>query len=123
MKQIYHPYTVWEDWREGFYNNCSGKVKQEKISKVLEMFNDIDKTALNMRKAMEKWKYSFEHNLTKPNLNQIAYIGQAACCIYGEVPSTVTMEAWNLLDKEVQERANYQASEILEIWLKQNDYA
>ena len=31
----------------------------------------------------------------------IAYLGQGACCLYAEVPSTVTMEAWNLLDKEI----------------------
>ena len=27
MKRIYHPYWLWEDYKAGFYNNCSGETK------------------------------------------------------------------------------------------------
>jgi len=102
MKQIFHHYLLWEDYKCGFYDNCSGSEKDEKIKKAIEMFNDEKLTDEYMGRVISEWKYSCEHNLTNESLNQIAYIGQAACCIYAKVPSTVTMEAWNLLSKKVQ---------------------
>jgi hypothetical protein len=111
---------MWEDWRFGFYDNCSGKVKQEKIDKALEMFNSEELTIQYMNKVIEEWKYSCEHNLTNEALNRIAYIGQAACCLYAEVPSTITMEAWNLLSKDVQNRSDNIAKEVINKWLYNN---
>ena len=70
MDKIYHHYTLWEDWKAGFYNNMSGD----------------------------------------------AYLGQAACCIYGSVPSTITMEAWSLLDNKTKERSNNIALNIIKKW-------
>ncbi len=82
MGRIYHHYIKWEDWRHGFYNNCSGCEKQSKIEKVLEMFNSEELTKECMNRVTSEWVFSCEHNLTNEALNKIAYIGQAACCIY-----------------------------------------
>ena len=120
MKRIYHPYNLWEDYREGFYDNCSGKDKKDKILKVLEMFNDAELTESNMRRVIEEWKYSCEHNLTNESMNKIAYIGQGACCLNANIPSTITMEAWSLLSSEVQERSNMIAKKIILEWENNN---
>ena len=84
------------------------------------MFNN----EMEMRQAMfyvvTNWKWSMEHNLTNNAMNKIAYIGQAACAYYAKIPSTVTMEAWSLLDKDVQEKANEVAKEALDYWIKNN---
>ncbi len=84
------------------------------------MFNSEELTKEYMNKVTNEWVYSCEHNLTNEALNQIAYIGQAACCIYADIPSTITMEAWSMLDKEVQDRANKIALEVLNKWKYKN---
>lgn len=121
MERVYHHYEKWEDYPAGFYNACSGKEKESKIQKVIEMFNSELLTREFMTKVISEWKYSCEHNLTNPAMNQIAYIGQSACCIYAEVPSTATMEAWSLLSNEVQYRSDSIAREVLEIWKTKNN--
>ena len=120
MKRIYHPYWLWEDYKAGFYENCSGELKKQLIIKGIEMFNSEYLTRQNMFFVIENWKYSCEHNLTNESLNKIAYIGQSACCVYAKIPSTVTMEIWNLLDKDVQERSNKIAIEAINKWNENN---
>lgn len=120
MKRIYHPYWLWEDYKAGFYDNLSGGEKQNKVDKVVEMFNSKELTETYMTKVINEWKYSCEHNLTNESMNKIAYIGQAACCLYDNIPSTITMEAWSLLSKEVKERSNDIAEQILNTWINNN---
>jgi hypothetical protein len=120
MNRIYHHYLKWEDWRHGFYNACSGKEKEQKIKSVIEMFNNENTTKEFMNKVIQEWKYSCEHNLSNESMNRIAYIGQAACCLYDDVPSTATMEAWSLLNNEVQKRADEIALSVLNKWIIDN---
>lgn len=116
MNRVWHPYTKWEDYPAGFYDTCNGQEKEEKIKQVVEFFNDEKKVDEFMNRAAAEWVFSFEHNLTNNSMNKIAYIGQAACCLYNGIPSTVTMEAWSLLDKSIQERANEIAEKTLKKW-------
>lgn len=118
--RIYHPYWKWEDFKAGFYNNCSGEEKKHFIEKGIEMFNSEKLTLEYMYKVISEWKYSCEHNFTNPSLNKIAYIGQGACCIYANIPSTVTMELWNMLDSKIQDRANKNANKVLNKWIINN---
>jgi hypothetical protein len=118
--RIYHPYWKWEDYKAGFYNNLSGEEKKQLIQKGIEMFNSEKLTLEYMYKVINEWKYSCEHNFTNPSLNKIAYIGQGACCIYANIPSTITMEIWNLLDNKIQDRANKNANDVLNKWIINN---
>ena len=118
--RIYHPYWKWEDYKAGFYNNLSGEEKKQLIQKGIEMFNSEKLTLEYMYKVINEWKYSSEHNFTNPSLNKIAYIGQGACCIYANIPSTITMEIWNLLDNKIQDRANKNANDVLNKWIINN---
>jgi len=118
--RIYHPYWRWEDFKAGFYNNCSGEEKKILITKGIEMFNSEKLTLENMYRTINEWKYSCEHNFTNPSLNKIAYLGQGACCLYANIPSIVTMEIWNMLEKNVQDRANSNAEKVLNHWIINN---
>lgn len=69
-----------------------------------------------MLEVIEKWPYSCEHNLTNNSLNKIAYLGQAACCLYAKVPATVTMEAWSKVPEKFRNEADEIAAEVLTIW-------
>jgi protoheme ferro-lyase len=122
MERIYHPYWLWEDYKNGFYENISGEEKKQMILKVIEMFNSEKLTIEYMNRVINEWIYSCEHNLTNDSLNKIAYIGQGACCIYAKVPNTITMEAWSLLDKEIQYRANKIAIEVINKWINKNKF-
>jgi hypothetical protein len=121
MKRIYHPYWLWEDHKAGFYENCSGENKELLVLKGIEMFNCEIKTTENMLRVINEWKYSCEHNLTNESLNKIAYIGQSACCLYSNIPNKVTMEIWNKLEKNVQDRSNKIANDILNIWKQKHE--
>lgn len=121
MKRIYHPYQKWEDYPAGFYDNCSGEEKEQKIQSVLTMFNSEKLTREFMFKVVNEWKFSCEQNLTNESMNHIAYIGQAACCMYDRIPNTVTMEAWSLLTKDVQKRSDMIALEAIGYWKKLNN--
>jgi hypothetical protein len=120
IKRVYHPYTLWEDYKHGFYDNCTGSDKDAMLLKSIEMFNDEILTKKYMNKVIETWKYSCEQNLTNPSMNKIAYIGQGACCLYARVPSTVTMEAWSHLTDEVKERSNNIAKNVIDNWNNNN---
>ena len=122
MQRIYHPYWLWEDYQNGFYENVSGEEKQNKIQKVFEMFNSEELTIENMNYVVDNWKYSMEHNLSNPAINKIAYIGQSACCNYAGIPNSITMECWSKLSKEVQECANKNAIDSINRWNENNKF-
>lgn len=113
LKQIFHPYYLWEDYKLGFYDNISGKNKQELINKVVELFSNQDLTEEFMQRVINEWIYSCEHNLTNYSMNRVAYLGQAACCIYAGVPSSITMEAWSLVSKDNRDKADAIANKII----------
>jgi hypothetical protein len=119
-KQIFHPYHLWEDYKAGFYDNISGKNKSEMINKVVEMFSSSDLTSEYMEKVITEWKYSCEHNLTNMALNRIAYLGQAACCIYANIPNSITMEAWSKVEKIHRDNADKIATEKIQKWETKN---
>ncbi len=120
MERIYHPYWLWEDYINGFYDNVSGEQKKICIQKCIEMFNSDELTISNMNYVVDNWKYSMEHNLSNNSLNHIAYIGQSACCNYAKIPNSITMECWSMLTKEVQEIANKNAISAIERWKENN---
>jgi hypothetical protein len=119
-KQIFHPWHLWEDHKHGFYDNISGRDKKEMIEKVISMFSSPELTETYMRKIINEWQYSCEHNLTNMNMNRVAYLGQAACCVFAGVPCSVTMEAWNKVDKDKRDIADSIATKLIKEWEVKN---
>lgn len=117
MERIYHCYSLWEDYKLGMYNNCPLNTKQYKIEKVIEMFNSEELTEKYMNKVIDEWFFSCEHNLTNESMNKIAYIGQAACCLYANVPCDVTMRAWKHLELKVKIRSDKIAKKTIDKWM------
>lgn len=116
MERIHHHYEKWEDWKLGFYDNVSGKNKTDLINKVIELFSNPELIEVYMNRVISEWIYSCEQNLSNTSMNRIAYIGQAACCIYAGVTSSITMEAWSLVKKENRDIADSIASDVLKKW-------
>jgi hypothetical protein len=118
LKQVYHPYNLWEDHKHGFYNNISGGNKTLMISQVVELFSHPSNTNLYMNRVLKEWPNSIEHNFTNPAMNKVAYLGQAACCLFANIPSTVTMEAWHQVPENYREIANQLAEDCIDKWIK-----
>lgn len=116
MKRIYHNYNLWEDFKNGFYDNCKNELKESKIRSVIDMFSSEELTYEYMNRVIDEWVYSCEHNFTNDSINKIAYIGQAACCIYDKVPNLITMYAWKFLSYDIQKRSDLIALETIKKW-------
>jgi hypothetical protein len=116
MKRIYHNYLLWEDYKAGFYDIPSLIDNKEKSDLVKDMFSSEDLTLKFMTLTINEWFYSCEHNLTNMNMNRVAYIGQAACCLFGGVPNLLTMKVWNTLDREIRDRSDNIAESVIKIW-------
>lgn len=123
VTRVYHPWNRWEDYPAGFYEKPSGAVKKQMIDRVIELFSSADLTTQHMSMVIEKWPFSCEHNFTNNSLNRIAYLGQAACCIYAGIPSTVTMEAWSSVPEDKQKQACDIAESLIVSWLKTHNHA
>jgi len=100
MERIYHRYEYWECYKNGFFKNISGAEKNILSEKVLELFNNSEKTEMYMRRVINEWVYSCEHNLTNLGLNRVAWLGQSACCIYAKIPYSITMQNWRFVDED-----------------------
>lgn len=115
MKQIFHNFTKWEDYKQGFYNSICEDVK-EHMQKSIDLLSNQEMFYRYAKKVIENWKYSCEQNLTDPSLNKIAYIGQSACCMANGTPAFVTRNAWSYIDEEDQRLANETARKVLKEW-------
>lgn len=116
MEQIYHNYKLWEDHKNGFYKNISHKDKKKLSKKVINFFNCEKTVKKYMNKVIQEWVYSCEQNLSNQSMNRIAYLGQAAVCIYAGIPNLITMHAWKFIDIEKRDRADKIAYKIILKW-------
>lgn len=121
MTQIFHHYTKWEDWNAGMYRYISLDERDHYIQQSMKVRGNINacKDAMNM--VVENWAISCEVNLTNPNNNPKAWLGQAACCIYGGSPEDCTREAWMRLTDTQRRLANLAAEQIINDWLITNN--
>lgn len=116
MKRIYHPYWVWEDYKAGFYSAYSKSELNDLNESVRFVFSSAEITEKWMRCVIEQWNLSCEHNLTNTSMNRVAWLGQAACCFYGGVPSKATMYLWKFLNERTQKRSDRIAIKLIKEW-------
>lgn len=113
MEQIYHPYWLWEDYKEGFYRNYTRKELLENQQKVIDFFSNSEEVEYYMNKVITDFKYSCEHNLTNKSMNRIAWLGQSASLLQNGSPSELTMFCWKFIPEEHQNKANEIANKII----------
>ena len=115
IRRIYNRWELWEDYKFGLYDSISDKSLDEKV---VELFSSKKLTRRYMNMAIRYFPFSCEHNLTNNGVNKIAYLGQAACCIYAGIPRKQTMNAWWLVSEKNRNMADNIAKEIIEQYLK-----
>jgi hypothetical protein len=117
IKQIYHPYWLWEDYLNGMWR------KETKEYDILNLPHAIEFTGNHilygnaMIRVINEWQVSCEHNLTDFSQNRNAWIGHAACCIEKGYPEYLVRQAWHYLTEEQQKLANNQADIAIKKWL------
>lgn len=116
MDRIYHRYEKWEDFKHGFYDKIEKSKEPELINKCVELLSSGSRFSEACNMVTMFWKYSCEHNLTNQGMNQIAWMGQAACAYVLNAPEYITKQAWHKLNEAQQYAANYIAKRAIEKW-------
>jgi hypothetical protein len=116
IERIYHHYDRWEDYKAGFYSDYSKSELNDLNEAVRYVFSSAKHTEKYMSLVILHWVNSTEHNLTNISMNRVAWLGQAACCFYGGVPSKATMFLWKLLDEKTQRRSDKVAQKLISEW-------
>jgi hypothetical protein len=113
MKQIYEHYEKWEDYKSGMYNLNDVIDKDKKVIGAINLLSNQIEFYDSMKKLLNLWKVSVDVNLSNKNQNRKAWLGAAACMFVHNTPEYLTRIAWNLLNKDVQEKANNVADKII----------
>jgi len=120
MKQIFHPYYLWEDYRNGFWRETAINEKSKLIQDAMYILINESECERAMRNVIYQWPRSTEMNLSNREQNRRSWLGQAACCIQKNVPEDLTRIAWNQLTDEQKLRANKIAEKIIKEWESEN---
>jgi len=113
MKQIFHPYHLWEDYQSGMYcGSFDGDPKQVIKAKLILSTPDLFKYILI--RLVKEWPISSAVNLTNKSINRRAWLGAAACCFDSGVTETNTRQAW----AELNDIQRFNANTIAEIIIK-----
>lgn len=121
MKRIFHPWNLWEDYRYNFYGGMTDNFKKDNSRQLYAgLLQDLDRFEAALKVIITEWRYSCEHNLSNVSMNRIAYLGQAACALVYNVPSSISMSGYNLLTDDQKQAADNMAQKYLDIWLAKN---
>ena len=122
LVKIWHPWPSWECFKAGFYgpypegvNKASGEAKYGEFFRVPGLFE------ASLRRVLEEWPNSCEHNLTSASLNKIAWGGQAAACIAWGIPAECRA-GYRLLTKEEQKAADEISERLIREWYDRRGY-
>ena len=116
IKQIYHPYWLWEDFKNGMWRKLTKEEESELLPQVIEFTGNHELYGGAMFEVIREWKYSCEHNLSDLNVNRRAWLGHAACCFKHGWPEYLVREAWNQLTSDQQFKANTMADNAIREW-------
>ncbi len=119
MTQIWHPWTEWECYAAGMFDAETIISPEEARMAYASFLRDIPRFVSAMELVMRKWPKSCEHFLTNPNMNRVAWLGQAAMCIETGL-SRRHRGGFMLLTNKERADANKAAQRALDKWLKEH---
>lgn len=111
--EIWHPYWLLEEVESNMWGVVSNRETWLGIAILFTGNHNL--YGEWMRKVVETWKYSCEHNLTKSG-DKRPWIGHAAVALAIKCPEDIVREAWGRLTADQQDAANKKASEAIEYW-------
>ena len=118
-RQLFYSYDKWEDYKFGMFKEDSVD-RENRVDRAAFLFKDQYMCNLFMRRVCDEWEISCKQVFTNPQMNKIAWLGQAACCLYAGIHEDETREAWSRLSDEEREFANNVAKSNIDRWLQNN---
>lgn len=115
MIQKYYHYTVWEDFKNGMYDEVK-EGRNERVKQAVELLSNTELLYKQMTRVTKEWKFATEQNLTNKSINHQAFLGQTACNIWKGIKEDETREAWGLLTCEQRYKANKIADKVFDEW-------
>lgn len=116
MKQVFHPYTKWEDWKDGLYDLEVVNPREKFIGRSERLLSSVDLLRSAMLLVIHGWPYAAEQNLSNGHRNRQAWLGQAACCLITGATEDLTKEAWHRLSQAQKDAANMVADYVIAVW-------
>ena len=120
MDRIFTPYTAWEDYRAGMYDE-EKEGRDSRVELAIECLSIPAVCREAMEKVVKEWPTATDFNLTNKGQNRKAWLGQAACCIHYGCHEDETREAWGLMSDFNRESANRIAQSIIDEYERFND--
>lgn len=116
MIRVYHNFMELEEYLGGMWRIVRGDERKRYISASAKLMMDVDRFYLAMCRALREWPMSCQHNLSAEQMNRIAWLGHAGCCIEEGSPEDCTRAGWYWLDDGQMEAANLAAAKALMLW-------
>lgn len=120
LDRIYTPYTDWEDYKAGMYNEDKNG-RDERVHNAVECLSVPAVCRSAMERVVKEWPTATDFNLSNKTQNRRAWLGQAACCIQYGCHEDETREAWGMMSEYNRESANRIAQSIIDEWEMYND--
>jgi len=114
MKQLFHNYTLWEDFKNGMWNRVSKSKESKMLPIAIEFTGNAQKYGAAMIRVINEWPVTCEHNLTDNIQNRRAFLGHCAVCLELGIPEYITRLAWHELTQKQQDEANAMADSAIE---------
>jgi hypothetical protein len=123
IPRIYHRWEEWECYPAGFFEEHppEGMTEKECQEKYAEFLRDLKLFEYWAYQVVDKWIKSCEHNLTNPNMNRIAWMGQASVCLAYGIPAKYR-GGYHLLSDEEQLSADLVALKVINYWMFLHGY-
>jgi len=115
VEQRWYGYDKWEDFKAGLYDKQC-EYYDEKLNLSFELLGNPNRFYQSAKDCLGAWFYSSWQNLSDPQINHQAWIGQATCCYMHGAPSYVTIEAWWMLSDGQRAEANSIADKVMSEW-------
>lgn len=117
IKPIWINYSQWEDFKNGMYQNGNDK---EIVRQCYEILT-ADNLKENMTDTTITYEISTRVNFTNKMFNPVSWLGQATCNLLIGATAQETCQAWMMMTKEQQTKANDIAKEVIKEWRKKHE--
>lgn len=112
IKPIWINYKNWECYKNGMYENGHDF---EIIKQCYEILTS-DNLKQNMIDTSKTYETATKVNFTNKMFNPVSWLGQATCNLLIGATAQETCQAWMMMTKEQQDKANNIAKEVIEEW-------